>query len=76
MDFVLALSKNIKNITFFVGEFDDLIKRVPKENLIYKEHPLNSHYKGTEDPRDWLTDVTWNRDSFFSFWKKCKKQLL
>jgi len=76
LNFILELSKNIKNITFFVGEFDDLIKLVPKNNITYKEHPLNSHYKGTEDSRDWLTETPWNHGSFFSFWKKCKKQLL
>ncbi|WP_344785850.1 hypothetical protein [Postechiella marina] len=36
---------------------------------------LNNHYKGTETPRDWMFNVKGYYPSFFSFWKKCKKEL-
>jgi deoxyribodipyrimidine photo-lyase len=45
------------------------------ETLFFKEHPLSGHYQGTEDSRDWMFDVQGYFPSFFSFWKKCKKQL-
>lgn len=33
----------------------------------FKEHPLNIVYKGTEEPRDWITDiVTEYYPSFFA----------
>jgi len=75
MDFVLALSENIENIQIYVGEFDELVDAYPLFNIHYKEHPLNGHYKGTEEPRDWMFDVKGYYPSFFAFWKKCKKQL-
>lgn len=26
--------------------------------MFYKEHPLNKHYRGNEESRDWMFDVT------------------
>lgn len=75
VDFVLALSKNIKNIQVFVGEFDALNALIPSENLIYKEHPTNKHYSGNEESRTWMFAVKGYFPSFFGFWKKCKKEL-
>lgn len=76
IDFVMSISKeNIKNIQIFVGEFNDLIKNYNLTNIYYKEHPLNTHYKGIEESRDWMFNVQGYFPSFFSFWKKCKKQL-
>ena len=75
IDFVLALSENIKDIQVFVGEFDDLINSYSFENIYYKEHPLNTHYQGLEESRDWMFTVKGYYPSFFAFWKKCKKQL-
>jgi deoxyribodipyrimidine photo-lyase len=43
-------------------------------NVFFKEHPLNE-YKGNEDTRDWMFDSHENVKSFFSYWKKCKKEL-
>ena len=76
IDFILDLAKkNIPSIQVYVGEFKDLIKDHFVKELYYKEHPTNTHYQGVEEPRDWMFDVRGYYPSFFSFWKKCKKQL-
>ena len=76
INFIIKLAKdNIENIQIYVGEFDTLVSEYKLENLFFKEHPLNKHYQGTEDSRDWMFDVQGYFPSFFSFWKKCKKQL-
>ncbi|AWX46302.1 Deoxyribodipyrimidine photo-lyase [Flagellimonas maritima] len=75
IDFVLATSKNIKNIQIYVGEFKELVASHNLKDIHFKEHPLNAHYKGTEEPRDWMFKVEGYFPSFFGFWKKCKKQL-
>jgi deoxyribodipyrimidine photo-lyase len=75
LDFVLALSENIENIQVFVGEFPDLKSTYPVGAVYFKEHPLNQHYKGIEESRDWMFPVEGYYRSFFAFWKKCKKNL-
>ena len=74
IDFCLELSKNIKGIKIYSGEFDDLTKDYDNQ-VFYKQHPLNHNYKGIEESRDWLTLVKGYYPSFFSFWKKAKKEL-
>ncbi len=75
VDFMLGLSENIEGIQVFVGEFEELGHDYTPGEIFFKEHPLNSHYRGTEEPRDWMFDVKGYYPSFFSFWKKCKKEL-
>jgi deoxyribodipyrimidine photo-lyase len=76
IDFIIdAGQTNIANLKVYVGEFNDLQKDYKLGEIYFKEHPLNNHYKGTEEPREWMFDVTGYFPSFFSFWKKCKKQL-
>jgi deoxyribodipyrimidine photo-lyase len=79
IDFVINFSEeNIADIQIYVGEFNDLVKQqkqIVEKDIYYKEHPLNNHYKGTEEPRDWMFDVQGYYPSFFAYWKKCKKQL-
>lgn len=78
LDFVIDMAEeNIADIQVYVGEFEDLIKayRINDSTVYYKEHPLNRHYRGTEEPRDWMFDVQGYYPSFFAFWKQCKKQL-
>jgi deoxyribodipyrimidine photo-lyase len=72
---ITIAKENITNIQIYVGEFNDLIASHPLEEIYYKEHPLNSHYSGIEESRDWMFDVQGYYPSFFAFWKKCKKQL-
>lgn len=75
IDFVLNLKENIPGINVYVGEFDDLVQVYQIKNIIYKEHPLNHHYKGQCDERDWMFDVQGYYPSFFAFWKKAKKKI-
>jgi deoxyribodipyrimidine photo-lyase len=79
IDFVVNFSEeNIADIQVYVGEFNDVIKQNKlnaEKEIYYKEHPLNNHYKGIEEPRDWMFDVQGYYPSFFAYWKKCKKQL-
>lgn len=76
IDFIISLSKNIENIQLFVGEFNELRSSYNLGNVYYKEHPLNKHYQGAEVQRDWLFSVKGYYPSFFSFWKKCKKEII
>jgi deoxyribodipyrimidine photo-lyase len=75
LNFAIKLSSNIKGIKFYVGEFEAFEKIVDEKNISYKEHPLNKNYKGTEVPREWISNVKGSFPSFFSFWKKCKKEI-
>jgi len=76
IDFIINISEeNITNIQIYIGEFNVLTTTYNLEIIYYKEHPLSMHYKGIEEPRDWMFDVKGYYPSFFSFWKKCKKQL-
>jgi deoxyribodipyrimidine photo-lyase len=77
MNFMLEFSKNnIDNIQLYVGEFNEFIKDHTPSEVNYKEHPLNSHYTGIKVPRDFIFDVIGYYPSFFSYWKKCKKELI
>lgn len=76
IDFILNISKeNIDSVQVYVGEFNTLKTDYKLNNIYYKEHPLSQHYQGTEESRDWMFEVKGYYPSFFSFWKKCKKQL-
>jgi deoxyribodipyrimidine photo-lyase len=75
MEFMLNLSKNIDNIQLFVGSFEELKELTKASPIYFKEHPLNTHYKGIEDQRDWMFTVKGYFPSFFRFWNKCKKEL-
>jgi deoxyribodipyrimidine photo-lyase len=75
IDFIIDLSKNIENMQLYVGEFNELTTAYKFGSIYYKEHPLNKHYKGIEDKRDWIFSVRGYYPSFFAFWKKCKKEI-
>jgi deoxyribodipyrimidine photo-lyase len=79
VDFMLSLAMEIPNVQVFVGEFDDLVGALEPfghVEVIYQEHPLNQHYRGTEISRDWLApEVEGSFSSFFSYWKKVEKSL-
>ncbi|MFM2316711.1 MAG: hypothetical protein RLZZ155_1043 [Bacteroidota bacterium] len=75
IQFCIDLAKeNIQNIQIYSGEFTDL-QGVPGVNFIFKEHPLNK-YEGIQDERDWMSSVKGEYGSFFSYWKKVKKELV
>ena len=73
--FISELSKNIPGIQLAVCEFKELIARHEHGEIFFREHPTNRHYRGREEPRDWMSTVKGYHPSFFSFWKKCKKEL-
>lgn len=75
LNFAIDLTHNIEGIQLFTGEFSELAQHLHPENIIYKEHPTNTHYQGQPEPREWLSSVTGYYPSFFAFWKKCKKEL-
>ncbi len=76
INFMLALAQNIPGVQVFVGSFHDLLAQYGLNNIHFKEHPFNQHYKGTEEPRDWIVpEVTGYFPSFFAYWKKVEKQL-
>lgn len=75
LDFAIALTKNIEGVQLYVGEFSELNQLVKTDSLVYKEHPTNSHYEGKEEDREWISSIKGYFPSFFSFWKKAKKEL-
>ena len=74
IDFALQLAENISGIQIYVGEFNELISGYDLNTIYYKEHPLNN-YEGNEEAREMIFEVTGYYPSFFSYWKRCKKQL-
>lgn len=77
IEFVIKLAKeNIKGIQVFVGEFHDLTSTYDLKDICFKEHPTNFNYEGIEESRDWMFKVKGYYGSFFSFWNKCKKELV
>lgn len=79
VDFMLSLAAEIPHLQVFVGDFEELYTALQASGsveIVYKEHPLNRHYRGTEIPRDWLApEVEGEFSSFFSYWKKVEKSL-
>lgn len=75
IDFALGLAQNIKGLSVAVMEFDALTERAGDRKIYFKEHPLNRHFRGIEDERDWMTSVKGDFRSFFAYWKKAKKEL-
>ena len=75
LNFATELSKNIPNLQIFVGEFSDLNKIISTENIFFKEHPTNLHFKGNKENRQSLSKIEGNFPSFFNYWKKIKKEL-
>lgn len=77
LDFMLDLASHIDNIQIYIGSFEQLIAdyNIDNNTVYYKEHPLNTHYQGNQDERDWISSVEGYYPSFFAFWKKVKKEL-
>lgn len=75
MDFAVSLSENIEGIQIVVGEFSSLNQHIEEQHIIFKEHPLNRHYKGQEEDREWMSSVAGYYPGFFKFWNKVKKEI-
>lgn len=77
IDFMLGLSGHIEGILVFVGSFEELKLLAGRSLIYYKEHPLNVHYKGIQEEREWMIPHAGHvSGSFFSFWKKAEKGLI
>ena len=77
IDFVMTLSLNIPNIQVFTGSFQELHALCGKSPIHFKEHPLNKHYRGIQEPRDWIAPrVDGYFPSFFGYWKQVEKNLV
>jgi deoxyribodipyrimidine photo-lyase len=75
LNFTLELVRNIPEAQIFVGEYDELMEEYDPRFTAYKEHPLNAHYEGQEEPRDWMFNVRGYYSSFYGFWKECEKDM-
>jgi len=77
INLMIGLSKNIKGIQVVVSSFDALKEAVGTAAIHYREHPLNTHYVGVENKRNWIVgDDQKLLGSFFSFWKKSEKGII
>ena len=74
IEHILFWASKIPNIQIFKGSFEALQQQF-QGTIHFKEHPINSHYKGVEHPRDWMFEVKGYFSSFFAFWKKCLKSI-
>ncbi len=75
INFILSLGENIKDLKVYVGEFDEFVNEHEPVEIYFKEHPLNNHYRGVKEEREWLFSVKGYYPSFFKFWSKCKKEI-
>jgi len=76
INFIVNLSKNIKDIQIFTGNFSELKVLAGYAPIIYKTHPTCLHYEGSSEKYDELfPEITGYFSSFSSYWKKCSKKL-
>ena len=76
IEFLTALCRNIPGIQIMTGSFEELKNMAGPSPFYYKEHPLNHHYSGIEESRDWICDeVSGYYPSFFAYWKVVEKHL-
>lgn len=75
IQFILNLAyENIAGIQVFTGSFQELQSLLGNKEMIYKEHPTASLYRGIQEERAWLFPaVNQYFGSFFSYWKKCER---
>lgn len=74
LHFMLDISKNIEGLQAFAGSFQELQNAYHLPKVYYKEHPLNSHYNGVRESRDWISDeVNDYYPSFFAYWERLEK---
>lgn len=76
LHFFLSLANNINDLQIFVGEFKELQQEYKCKNFRYKSHPTNKHYQGVKEEIAFLCPDISYQNSFFKYWKKCKKELI
>ncbi|MFN9800425.1 MAG: deoxyribodipyrimidine photolyase, partial [Bacteroidota bacterium] len=63
-------------IQVVVAEWDEFIRDARPGKVLYREHPANRHFRGDEEPREWLfPEVSGYYPSFFAYWKRCERLL-
>lgn len=76
LSFIMDLSNNMEGIQVYSGEFNELKAWCGNNEIIFKQHPAFSHYKGTAEKYDELFPaVKGLHNSFFAYWKQCEKYL-
>jgi len=75
IDFVLGLATSIEGLQVFCGTFGELARHLHESAVFFRQHPTNSHFRGVEEPREWLFPVQGYYPSFFSYWKQCERFL-
>ncbi len=72
----LQLAAQIPNLKIITANFSILQEKYPSVKFVFKEHPLNKHYQGKTEPRQFLVnELPKPFHSFFPFWKHCDQQL-
>lgn len=76
LDWALELGACIPGLQVMAGSFDDLAGLAGDRALNFREHPLNAHWRGVAEPREWmLPDLDGYFPSFFAYWKKAAPRL-
>jgi deoxyribodipyrimidine photo-lyase len=76
ISFILALARNIPDLQVCTASFEELKRMAGDLPVYYKEHPLNTHYQGVEEARDWIApQVCGFFPSFFAYWKQVVRHL-
>jgi len=71
VEFMFSLAGNIPGLRVFVGSFAQLKERFRGAVIRYREHPLNHHYDGQADARDWMNPaVEGYFPSFSGYWRR------
>ena len=71
LEFMIDLTRNIPGLVMFTGSFTQLKAIASGARIRYKEHPLNCHFEGEADERDWLVpEVQGFFPSFSAYWKR------
>ncbi|MFM8348967.1 MAG: FAD-binding domain-containing protein [Bacteroidota bacterium] len=69
--FLLDLAQQLPGLVMFTGSFSQLKQIADGAVICYREHPLNRHYSGEMDQREWLTpEVSGYFSSFSAYWKQ------
>jgi deoxyribodipyrimidine photo-lyase len=76
LKFAAELGRNIADLQVFCGEFSELQAVAGAAPIHFKEHPMNRHFMGTEEARDWMcVEVGGYSPSFSGWWKQAEPKL-
>ncbi|MBL7747809.1 MAG: hypothetical protein JNM19_10305 [Chitinophagaceae bacterium] len=76
IDFILHQARQIEGLQVFTGEVNEIPGLQQFPAIYSKEHPAFIHFPGIKEERDWIfPDIKGSFNSFFSFWKKCERDL-